>query len=145
MVWRIRRSGDRSIQTIKRVGSPAAGLFDRGEWEREIDGKQPDLAAADEAGLDKPMIKKLAAGMAPMFRTVVERSLYQIGGTRWRIKLALDEGQVAARRRSAPICEMELETSSAAIRPSFSRWLAACARLYRCSSGSRARPSAAST
>jgi len=47
---RVREVDRRRIQTIKAKRSAAAGLFDRDEWEQEIDGHEPDLAAAAGEG-----------------------------------------------------------------------------------------------
>src|SRR5438045_1469516 len=45
MALRVRRSGNRWIQAVKTAGSSAAGLHSRGEWESEVEGDAPDLAA----------------------------------------------------------------------------------------------------
>src|SRR5689334_16734775 len=42
---RVRRAGGKHTQTVKLAGGPAAGLFDRAEWEQAIGGPVPDLAA----------------------------------------------------------------------------------------------------
>ncbi|MBV9079391.1 MAG: CYTH domain-containing protein, partial [Methylobacteriaceae bacterium] len=40
---RVRREGNRHIQTLKAEDGAGAGLFDRAEWEWEVAGSSPDL------------------------------------------------------------------------------------------------------
>src|SRR2546423_3830893 len=49
---RVRRAGGKHTQTIKNTNGSAAGLFDRAEWEQDIAGPLPDLAAAKKTGLE---------------------------------------------------------------------------------------------
>jgi triphosphatase len=48
---RVRREGERRTQTIKQTEGPAAGSFDRAEWERDIAGDKPDLKSAEGTAL----------------------------------------------------------------------------------------------
>src|SRR4051794_30576188 len=64
---RVRSLDGRRIQTIKAQRSAAAGLFDRAEWEREIDSDGPDLAAAGTA-LERVLSEDgVRAGLRPVF------------------------------------------------------------------------------
>src|SRR5262245_65748209 len=49
VMLRVRRSGDRYVQTIKSAGT--SGPFARDEWESEIEGRVPDLRLAQDTAL----------------------------------------------------------------------------------------------
>ncbi|NJN35918.1 MAG: hypothetical protein HC794_01315 [Nitrospiraceae bacterium] len=72
---RVRRDGQRRIQTLKTAGHPTLGLLARGEWEREIVGESPVLDDAWLAEIgDKEARKLLAkskvrARLAPLLST----------------------------------------------------------------------------
>lgn len=106
---RVRRCGERRIQTIKVSNGAAAGLFERGEWEREIEGDEPDLAAAHDTPLEPVLTDKVRAGLKPVFVTKVRRTIYKLGSRTWDVELTLDVGRVGSGRRSAPLAELELE------------------------------------
>ena len=48
LMLRVRRVGDKYVQTIKASGN--AGLFKRDEWQAEIAGEEPDLSLARGTG-----------------------------------------------------------------------------------------------
>jgi inorganic triphosphatase YgiF len=101
---RVRREGARHVQTLKHRG--AGGLFERDEWESEIEG--PEL---DRALLAGTPIADLAAHatLAPAFTIEVERLLQvrEHGGA--RIEISLDLGRILAAGREEPVAELELE------------------------------------
>ncbi len=106
---RVRRRGTHHIQTVKCDAPQAGQLFDRSEWETEIDGESPNLRAARASGLKPLTSKKLKHALRPVFKTSVQRTTYRLGTDSWAIELALDQGQISERGRHAPICEIELE------------------------------------
>ena len=95
-------------QTVKRSGNSTAALFDRDEWETSLTTPQPDLKAFNTtpagAGLADASLK-----LAPIFESVVDRSVWQVTHEGSRIEVALDQGRVVAGRRSQPLTELELE------------------------------------
>ncbi len=106
-VLRVRHQGARRLLTLKQSG--ALGLFQRGEWEQEIDGDlpPPDLLA-------QPPLAELLDGvpldqLAPLFRTEVRRTVWMLSDGAFEIELALDQGSVTAGAHSIPLCEAELE------------------------------------
>jgi inorganic triphosphatase YgiF len=105
---RVRRIGDRFIQTIK-GGSGAAGLFDRDEWEAPVSGLWPEAAAAEGtpiAALLKPAaLRKLVA----IVHSEVQRSVWLIDHDDSRIELTLDEGVIRGGETEQPLHEIELE------------------------------------
>src|SRR5262245_43380608 len=106
---RVRRIGRRHVQTIKQESGEKTALFDRNEWERDIGGKQPDLDATQDTALQPLLGKKLRRGLKPVFETRVRRTVYPIRQEGSEIELTIDKGKVEAGRRSAPLCEVELE------------------------------------
>lgn len=100
---RVRRSGGRYIQTVKRDRGQGAGLFVRGEWESEVPGFAPDLSTID-APLNIPR-----KGLVPLVRTRVRRTSWQIRHKDSWIEVALDEGSVSSGGAHAPFGELELE------------------------------------
>ena len=59
---RVRRTGRRLVQTVKQEHNGNAALFARGEWEQDIDAKQPNLDAARNTPLAPLLNKKLRRG-----------------------------------------------------------------------------------
>ena len=110
LVLRVRHEGERYVQTVKRIDGPNAGLFDRAEWEKDIASARPDVAALKKLRLGR-VVKKARKSLIPVFKTVVTRATYRLGNPHG-INVAFDEGYVAARRRRAPIGEIELELES---------------------------------
>jgi len=116
---RIRRSGDRVVQTVKAPGSGAAGLFDRPEWEIARPGPGLDLDHLRATGLAPFVDDALIARLQPIFSTEIHRTTYRLSGaaghdageseTGWEVEAALDFGRVVAGDRSEPICEVEFE------------------------------------
>jgi triphosphatase len=106
---RVRRIGRRHVQTIKQESGEGGALFDRNEWEHEIAGRQPDLAAARDTSLEAMFGKNLSRGLKPVFETRVRRTVYPIHSGESEIELSIDKGKVEAGRQSSPLCEVELE------------------------------------
>lgn len=105
---RVRRAGGKHTQTVKDANGPGSVLFDRGEWEQEIRGPLPDLAAAKDTALE-PILNGEAASLRPAFETRIERSRYDLASHGSRIEVALDRGEVDTGESRLPVCELELE------------------------------------
>ena len=104
---RVRHNGAKFLQTIKSGG--LAGSFRRGEWEHETKGDVPNLRKARDTALAPLLTKKLKRRLEPVFETHIHRTSVPVRKNGTLIEVALDEGQVRAGRRSAPISELELE------------------------------------
>ena len=107
LLLRVRRVGNRYIQTIKAEGQSTP--FERDEWETEIAGAQPDLDLAEGTALEPLVTEKLRRRLKPLFETRVQRTIYRIDGGRYAIELTVDRGTIDTGSRSAPLCEIELE------------------------------------
>jgi inorganic triphosphatase YgiF len=107
MMLRVRRSGDRYIQTIKSAGN--SGPFARDEWESEIKGRAPDLRLAQGTALEPLRSGKFRRQLRPVFETRIRRTTYPLSNGKSDIVLTLDKGTIATGRSSKALCEIELE------------------------------------
>jgi len=118
MALRLRREGDRWVQTLKLAVPSQGGLSARPEWEgpaKTVRGApRLDLALLQETPLVALLARHRAARrLGEVFRTRVVRTLWQVKTGTSRIEVALDRGRIEARRGRrlvvAPISELELE------------------------------------
>lgn len=106
---RLRRVGRRWVQTIKRkAATQAGGLFSNHELEIPapggrlvLAGADPAFAAVAEAAGDAPL--------SPLFETRVKRRVELLRLPQGLVELAIDQGEIVAGDKVAPICEAELE------------------------------------
>ena len=106
LTLRVRRTGNRYIQTIK---SDDGGPFERGEWEAAVVDSRPDLNRADTSALEPLGIKKLRKRLRPVFETRVQRTSYPLTRKDCDIALTIDRGEIDAGNGTLPLCEAELE------------------------------------
>ena len=107
VMLRVRRIGNRYIQTIKATGK--SGLFERDEWPYGIASAQPDLELARGTALEALVARKLHRRLKPVVETRVARTVYPLRSSTGEIEFTVDRGTIAAGDRSAPLCEIELE------------------------------------
>src|SRR5882757_5299571 len=107
LTLRVRRIGDRYIQTIKSTAN--GNLFERDEWESEIEDGTPDLRVARDTALAPLLGRKFRRQLKPMFETRVQRTVYPLADEKRAIALTVDQGDISAGGRSIPLCEIELE------------------------------------
>ena len=110
---RIRQAGKKRIQTIKSAANGVAVA--RGEWERRIDGNEPELRAARGTPLPRLLSKRLKRNLDAVFSTHVHRTLVPLRLGNSRVELALDEGHIRAGLYSSPLAEVELELKNGSI------------------------------
>jgi inorganic triphosphatase YgiF len=108
---RLRRDGDRWLQTVKTSGSASAGLHQRVEWETPVAGESLELDRFDHPQLKKLFEKPgLRKALMPIFRTDFQRTTWDLEYPHGvRIEMALDQGQVRAGEYTETISEVELE------------------------------------
>ncbi|NNM73497.1 CYTH and CHAD domain-containing protein [Enterovirga aerilata] len=107
---RVRSVGGRHLQTVKGIADgPGIGLFERSEWESEVAGPRPDLAAAARTPVQEALAEKGAGGLRPVFAAEVERTIWLVESEGSTIEVALDEGTIAAEGASRQVAELELE------------------------------------
>ncbi|MGE5336663.1 MAG: CHAD domain-containing protein [Gemmatimonadota bacterium] len=106
MALRVRRIGRRWLQTLK-TDNTATALSRRGEWEMPAPRGRLDVARFAGTPLDALLRKRPALKIGPRFQTRFERTLWTT--REGAIEIALDEGEISAADRAAPIRELELE------------------------------------
>jgi triphosphatase len=108
---RVRQEGDRFEQTLKAIGGPAG--HERIEVNAPVAGEAPELErlpASLEVDDWKLLRKHLIAdGVRPHFRSVIERTRWQVADGDWEVEVALDRGHLEAGGREEPVLELELE------------------------------------
>jgi len=107
LTLRVRRSGNRYVQTIKATGN--GGLLERDEWESEIASDRPDVNLARGTALEPLLNSRLERRLKPLFETRVRRAVYPLADTARAIELTVDQGRIDTGRKSMPLCEIELE------------------------------------
>lgn len=111
---RLRRIGDRWIQTVKTEGKVAAGLHERPEWECDTAENTLDFDAIPD-----PEVRgffadpQLRAALAPVFVTEFSRTSSLLDFPDGAIvELSIDQGELRAGEQRMPICEIECELKS---------------------------------
>jgi triphosphatase len=107
LALRVRRIGDRYIQTVKATHN--SNILARDEWESEIAGGEPDLQQARHTALDRFLTGKFRRKLKRQFETRVRRTVFPLVRDGAVIELALDVGAIETRAASMPLCEIELE------------------------------------
>ncbi|TVO66849.1 CYTH and CHAD domain-containing protein [Denitromonas ohlonensis] len=105
---RTRKQGNTWLQTIKCAANSAGGLSSRPEWE------QPYSAEFDFSQIDAPPVRKrleaLAGEIQPVFTTTFKRETRRLTPSpEVEVLMMIDQGQIDAGERKAPISEVELE------------------------------------
>jgi triphosphatase len=103
MALRVRRSGDKYVQTLKDGGD---GALSRGEWETAVKGPLPRLAALKATPAARIVAK---ARLVPVYAVEVMRRTVDVVEGESRIEIAFDEGVAKAKGREAAFAELELE------------------------------------
>lgn len=107
LALRVRRSGKRHVQTLKRSGSgdPLA----RDEWEVALPDGTLDLALLPLAEIGEPLASLSAGQLAPVFATRIRRRVRRLDYAGALIEIAFDDGTIEAGEKSLPVSEVELE------------------------------------
>lgn len=110
---RVRRDGDRYIQTLKSRGQSVAGLSERNEWEWPLSDATLDTARFDDSCWPAELADLDLRRLQPVFDTDFVRDAAEIawgrGKARTIIEVALDQGEVRAGEQREAIIEVELE------------------------------------
>ncbi|HST00660.1 MAG TPA: CHAD domain-containing protein [Usitatibacter sp.] len=111
MALRLRREGRRWVQALKAGKSGTGGVHSRGEWEFDRRGATLDVTLLEGTPftkLEDPAA--VASRLAPVFEVHFVRDAWTVEpapGT--KLELAFDKGSVEAKKRTAPVCEVEIE------------------------------------
>lgn len=113
---RVRKIGQRHIQTVKCAPTVENGINSRNEWEREVTADRPNVKGVG----NKRVRRLLTAGkvrrhLAPQFVTDVKRATWPLTLRDARVELAVDVGEIKSSNGSVPVCEAEFELKSGSI------------------------------
>lgn len=103
---RVRHSDQGFVQTLKRRSG--SGLFERDEWEREVDAEAPDAKAIAETPAGE-VVNGDSERLEPVFTSTVERDVRMFEDDRALIEVSLDQGEITTSDQSEAIREVELE------------------------------------
>ncbi|GAA3900344.1 hypothetical protein GCM10022228_08510 [Halomonas cibimaris] len=106
---RLRRMDGVILQTLKTAGHGGGGLSTRSEWEWRVADDALDLAGLAALAPVQALGDAALSRLAPQLRTDFTRRRYEIRYRRSVIEVALDNGDIIAGKRRAPIRELELE------------------------------------
>lgn len=107
---RIRRQGERWIQTLKADGNAQGLILDRDEWETPLAGEALDWSALEGTALaDLLGERNLKERLRPVFSVRTDRRAFLIDRKRARIELVLDRVEISAGERTGRFAEIELE------------------------------------
>jgi triphosphatase len=107
---RVRRSGDRRVQTVKLQGGASAVAAQRGEWEWPIKQDMPDLGLLAETPVSAIVADVTRARLEPVFTTDIRRTVHKLSlDENTTVEAALDEGTITADSASEAVSELELE------------------------------------
>ena len=116
---RVRRSGPHFVQTVK-LAEPGAGLGVRGEWEWPLESAKLDPTRLAELPRGAALPGEIIDRVGPLFSTKIKRKVWCLElDEATRVEAVIDEGVVRARRRQAPISEVELELKGGPSGPLF--------------------------
>jgi triphosphatase len=104
---RVRRVNGAFLQTVK--SEVGANLFDRGEWECEISGGEPDRSAFAGTPAEDVLCEKAADTLIRLFSTEVRRTKWIVEEGSDLIEVSLDHGSIVAGSHRKLIDELELE------------------------------------
>jgi inorganic triphosphatase YgiF len=107
---RVRRQGERWVQTIKAETAGRGLVLDRSEWETPVEGPALDFAAAKGTALgDLLKEKDLKRRIKPAFEVRTERQALLVKRDGAAIEAVVDRATIEARDRSVTFGEVELE------------------------------------
>ncbi|GAA5180103.1 inorganic triphosphatase [Niveibacterium umoris] len=109
---RLRKEGERWLQTVKCAAASLGGLASRPEWEQPYPGDRFDFSQ-----IDVPQVRDELEGfrsrLAPVFTTTFQRVTRRLEPAPGIVILAMiDDGTIEAGGRTMPLCELELELVS---------------------------------
>lgn len=123
IAFRVRRMGNKWVQTLKAEADSVGALTRRAEWEMDLPrgrhdpGRLPPEALARLEGVD-------LARIGPAFVTDFRRAVWQVKRDGAEMEVALDLGEIRAGARTQPLAELEIELKSGPPRALFDLALA---------------------
>lgn len=125
LAYRTREENGRWVATLKDSGASEGGLHRRREIEREAESGEADLTVFDGTEGQEIVRPYYGARLETIVETNFVRRCWILADAAAKIEIALDEGEIIAGDKTAPIRELELELKSGDIDALFalSNWL----------------------
>jgi inorganic triphosphatase YgiF len=101
---RVRSAGNRYFQTVKTLDD-CAGLFERGEWEYEVEGFEPDRECLGRT----PLAHFQSAELEPIIHANLSRRSCEVETDGAELRIDYDEGEISAGGKNLRVSELELE------------------------------------
>jgi inorganic triphosphatase YgiF len=111
LALRVRRDGDRHVQTLKAAQVEGPTVRRRREYEAEVPSNRPDLTLIDHKSI-KRFLRRGKAPLQPVFTSEIERDEIPLRFAGSDIALAFDVGEIRSGDRVEDVCEAELELKS---------------------------------
>jgi len=113
---RLRREGNRWVQTIKGRGGATAGLHQRYEWEVPVMNARPNFTKISDPDLISLLNGViLPEKLQPVFTSEFNRTKRMLQLTDGEVEFCLDRGRIAAGEASLSFAEIELELKSGSV------------------------------
>lgn len=109
---RLRQAGGHWIQTVKGGGKVEEGLHQRPEWEVPVANDILDFDKLSVSPWHSFFTPDIQSRLIPIFVTDFWRTIWLMELSNSLIELALDTGEIQAKNKQVPICEVELELKS---------------------------------
>jgi inorganic triphosphatase YgiF len=119
LALRLRKWGGHWLQALKGGAASAAGLTEREEYEWPVSGRSVDLTLLDATPYGPVFAKRrVREALRPVFTTRFTRTLRQLAlADGAQAELCADLGEIRARNRRSPVCEVEIELKSGSPQP----------------------------
>ena len=111
LALRVRRDGERHVQTLKAAAAEGSTVHRRCEHESEVPNNRPDLTLIDHKSI-KHFLRRGKAPLQPVFTSEIERDEIPLRFAGSDIALAFDVGKIRSGDRVEDVCEAELELKS---------------------------------
>lgn len=112
--YRTRCENGTWVATLKGDISSEGGLHRRMEIERQVTSGEADLTVFDGTEAQAQVSAYYGVPLEAIVETNFTRTCWILADATAKIEIALDEGEIIAGGKRAPICELELELKSGA-------------------------------
>lgn len=111
IAFRVRRMGNKWVQTLKAEAASVGALTQRPEWEVDLPRGHHDLGRLPPEAL--ALLQDVEVDLiGPAFATDFSRTTWQVRQGDGEMEVALDVGEIRAGNLTLPLCEVEIELKS---------------------------------
>lgn len=111
---------ERYEQTLKTRGTSVGGIHQRQEWDWPLEDDQLNIDHLNDASVREALPSQMdLAEISALFATNFQRQVWLVNEGDSVIELVLDQGEIVAGERTAPLLELELELKQGEISDMF--------------------------